>query len=673
MDQPPTLGLCMIVRNEAHILRRCLTAARPLLDYLLVVDTGSTDGTPDLVRDFLADHGLPGQVLNDPWRDFGSNRSFAVERLRAVPGLDYALMLDADDLLVLAPGFDAAGWKRGLTADLYDVELRCGPVRYSRPQIWRNRLPARYRGVLHEFLEVPGLESRASAPGLYIEAVQDSARNRNPRKSADDARLLAAAAEAEADPWLRARYRFYQARCHEVAGEWAEALEAFRQRAEMGFWSEEVYLARLGMGFMLERLERPPEEALAAFLRAHEAAPRRGEALHAALRRCRLGGLHQTGWILAQQAIKLRQPPDALFVQPAIYEWGLRDEYALAAFYSGNFAESLAICEVLLADPLLPAAQRPRVAANAGFARDRLAQAASAAAPAPKPTQQRFVAPSRPAPGPGPRPPGIFMAILAKQAGQVLPLYLECLERLDYPTDRITLHVRTNDNLDGTAAQLEAWLDRNGHRYAGVHYDASPVGGAAATTDPHDWTPARLSVIRRLRQQSLDAALASDCDFYFTADVDNFLRPETLARLVALDVPLVAPLLHHVRADRRYANFHAAIDARGYFAEHPAYDALRTRQLPGLHAVPVVHCTYLLRRDAIALLTYEDGLGRYDYVTFSDSARRAGVPQLLDNRAVYGILTMNEPLAESRHRLAALLAEPLDPPAPCPTPRSTAA
>lgn len=372
MSPKTSLGLCMIVRNEAHILWRCLDAARPLLDFLLVVDTGSSDGTPDLVRDFLADHGLAGQVLNDPWRDFASNRSFAVERLRAVTGVDYALMLDADDLLLLPPGFDPAAFKCGLAADLYDFTIRCGDSEYLRPQLWRNALPARYRGVLHEFLEVPGAASRALAEGLRIEALQDSARNRNPRKYAEDARLLAAAAADEPDAWLRARYRFYQGRCHAQAGEHAAALAAFRERAALGFWEEERYLAQFAVGEMLERLGAPPEEAIAAYAAAQAILPRRAEALHAALRCCRLSGHHAEGWRLAQAAPGIVRPAQGLFLQGSIYDWGLADEYALAAYHAGAAAVALATWEALLADPRLPAGEQARVRANAAFARARL-------------------------------------------------------------------------------------------------------------------------------------------------------------------------------------------------------------------------------------------------------------------------------------------------------------
>ena len=116
-----TIGLCMIVKNEAHVILRCLASARPLVDYVLVEDTGSTDGTQEIIRAYLRDTGIPGIVIEEPWRDFAYNRSFALQALRRNDAIDYALIIDADDVIAYEGGFDAAAFKAGLTADLYHV------------------------------------------------------------------------------------------------------------------------------------------------------------------------------------------------------------------------------------------------------------------------------------------------------------------------------------------------------------------------------------------------------------------------------------------------------------------------------------------------------------------------------------------------------------------------
>ena len=58
--------------------------------------------------------------------------------------------------------------------------------------------------------------------------------------------------------------------------------------------------------------------------------------------------------------------------------------------------------------------------------------------------------------------------------------------------------------------------------------------------------------------------------------------------------------------------------------------------------MPVVHTTYLVRADVLAELTYGDDSERYEYVIFSDVARKRGIPQYFDNRQVYGYITFAE-------------------------------
>jgi len=66
----------MIVRNEAHVIRRCLDSVMPLIDTWVIVDTGSTDGTQKIVREHLA--AIPGELLERPWVNFAHNRTEAV-------------------------------------------------------------------------------------------------------------------------------------------------------------------------------------------------------------------------------------------------------------------------------------------------------------------------------------------------------------------------------------------------------------------------------------------------------------------------------------------------------------------------------------------------------------------------------------------------------------------
>jgi hypothetical protein len=238
--------------------------------------------------------------------------------------------------------------------------------------------------------------------------------------------------------------------------------------------------------------------------------------------------------------------------------------------------------------------------------------------------------------------PHVLLAILAKQKAAFLPLYLQCIEQLDYPKAAIHLYVRTNNNTDETETILREWLRRVGAHYASVEFDTQDVPERVEQYGAHEWNPERFRVMGRLRDASLKKTIDRGCQFYFVADVDNFIRSDTLKELAALNLPIVAPLLRMVSPSDPYSNFHAAVDGNGYYKEVPHYHVLLHRRIRGIIEVPVVHCTYLVRADVLSRLTYQDRTERYEYLVFSDTARDQGIAQYLDNRLVYGHILFDD-------------------------------
>ncbi len=634
----------MIVKNESRLIERCLDSVRPLVQFALIVDTGSDDGTQHIIRRYLARHGLPGEVVEEPWRDFAYNRTFALAALRQHAEIDYALIIDADDRLVLADGFDADRFRADMQADLFDVLIVYGDVTYHRPQICRNRLGFYFKAVLHEYLEgPPGELTRATATGLHIAASTDGARGRNPRKYLDDAATLERALLTETDPFLISRYTFYLAQSYRDSGDKTRspaALAAYLRRAELGYWAEEIFVSLLEAGKLMAELGRPFDEVIAVLRRASDTVPTRAEALHWAALLCRQQGRFTEAYGFAADGLKIARPDDGLFIESWVYDYALLDEYAISGYWAGAYRESLDASLRLLASDKLPAEMSARVLANARFAAERLP---------PAPTLGRFgaegfvdqhaLAPGRDRRTRLREAPRVLLAILAKQKAAELPLYLDCVEALDYPKSCIVLYLRTNNNTDGTEAILRAWVARVRHHYAAVEFDARDVDDRVERFGIHEWNPTRFRVLGKIRADSLRRASYHDCAFYFCTDVDIFVRPGTLQALIALNLPIVAPFLRSIVPDELYSNFHAEIDANGYYADSSQYDWILNRWVRGIVEVPVVLGSCLIRADVAADLVYDDGSERHDYVVFSDSARRAGIPQYLDNREVYGYIT----------------------------------
>lgn len=367
-----SIALCMIVKDEAHIIQRCLENLRPLLDYVLIVDTGSSDGTQQVIQDFLDQWQLPGGVIEEPWQNFAYNRSFALAELRQQTLIDYALMLDADEVLVYQADFDPVSFKASLDCDIYDIQTRYGNAVYWRPQLFSNRLPFAFKGVLHEYLDTSGQYRRGQAIGFYNHPLQDSRRSFNPKKFQDDAAVLEQALRTESDPFLISRYTFYLAQSYRDCGNRPRALECYLRRAEQGYWAQEVFVSLLNAGRLREALGQSSADIIQTYLAAYEVAPDRLEALHDAMRHCRNSGKYQQAYLLGKQAVANRQLPDGLFVEPWIYDYGLLDEFSLAAYWSGHYAEAWEALLTLWQAPGLPAGYRARLLENARFIVEKL-------------------------------------------------------------------------------------------------------------------------------------------------------------------------------------------------------------------------------------------------------------------------------------------------------------
>lgn len=364
MPTPGTIGLCMIAKNEAHIIRRSLESVKHLVDYVLVEDTGSTDNTKAVVLNWLRETGIAGAVLETPWRDFAWNRTRALAHLRSRVDVDYAFVLDADDIVEFDAGFNVAAFRAGLTFDVYDVLIKQANLRFPRPHFCRNSKSFGYRGVLHEYLEPPANSAgHGLAAGISINVKNQGARSQNSRKYQDDAACLQHALKRELDPDLRARYTFYLAQSCQNAGELVQAQLHYAARASMGGWNEEVFVACYQWAKIGEKLGHLSPVVERAYLDAIAACPSRAEGYHGISRHYRLNKRFREGREMAQLGI-LKGKPGRLFMEQWIYNYGLLDELAVNAFWAGNFDECAQICRKILQQKDIPELFAARVRRN---------------------------------------------------------------------------------------------------------------------------------------------------------------------------------------------------------------------------------------------------------------------------------------------------------------------
>jgi glycosyltransferase involved in cell wall biosynthesis len=358
--EKPTIALCMIVRDEAEVIARCLESVRPLIDSWVICDTGSSDATPQLVAELLSD--IPGALHQRKWRDFGWNRTELMTL--AAGAADYLLLLDADMTLhrrgPLAP----------LAADAYLLR-HSGALDYSVPRLVRADRRWFYTGSTHEYLSTEGDFTQERLESLVVEHHADG--GARSKKLERDARLLERELARDPD---NDRATFYLAQTHRDLGDHERAVELYRRRVELGGWDEEVFYAAYQAGALLAA--RDDEAAVGLLFEAWQRRPLRAEPLYELARFARLRGWHQAAYVFAQRGVQVAYPDDVLFVHRWIYEWGLRFELAIAAYWMGDNEEALRINESLLAEHCLPPEFERAARGNLDHCLDRVGRAAPA-------------------------------------------------------------------------------------------------------------------------------------------------------------------------------------------------------------------------------------------------------------------------------------------------------
>ena len=240
-----TICLNMIVKNESHIIASTLKniLEHIKIDYWVISDTGSTDDTVDIIQDFFKERGISGEMFHNDWKDFGHNRTKALEH--AYDKSDYLFIFDADDLIhgdiPLPSLFDK---------DLYNVSFG-NPVSYHRPILISNRMKWKYVGVLHESLvQIDPIKSDAYLLGNYhIESRRLGDRSKNPNKYVDDALILEKGFEEEnTDMWLKYRYSYYCAQSYHDAGKLENAIEWYERTLTLAYSPQYKYCACIKAG-----------------------------------------------------------------------------------------------------------------------------------------------------------------------------------------------------------------------------------------------------------------------------------------------------------------------------------------------------------------------------------------------------------------------------------------
>lgn len=227
----PTIALCIMVKNEEATLPRLLASVEGFVDSIIALDTGSTDDTLLLLHEAGAD------VIEIPFQDFGRSRTQLMQFAKGKA--DWLLLLDADHVLTFYPAA-----LREHTVEVLDPKVSCYAIQHTGNfSYWVTRLVRgdqdwRYIGATHEYLDRSTNPTRLLA--MKVRHLGDGGSKAD--KFIRDRRLLLA--ELAEDP-TNGRALFYLANTERDMGLLNSAYKRYKERAKMGGWEEERWMAQL--------------------------------------------------------------------------------------------------------------------------------------------------------------------------------------------------------------------------------------------------------------------------------------------------------------------------------------------------------------------------------------------------------------------------------------------
>jgi hypothetical protein len=348
-----SICLNMIVKNEEHVIIKTLTNLCSYIhfSYWVISDTGSTDNTKKLITNFFNEKCIKGELYDHEWKDFGHNRSLALQC--AYNKTDLLFIFDADDEivgnLVLPNTFDY---------DKYSFTFGSEFI-YLRSLLVNNRKQWAFKGVLHEFLiDLEPVNGNKNIEGdYYIQSGRTGNRNKNPNKYTDDASILKKAHYdvLDSDYSLSCRYAFYCAQSFKDSGEkyMNDAIEWYQKCLGLKMWNQEQYISCLTIGDLYAK-QNDMSKALKYWYKTVEFDSERLEGIINAMNYLRNDGQNLIVNALYHKFKHYNKKPQGkLFIFDSVYKDQLEYNNSISAYYINDKISGYECCKQIFLNNVL--------------------------------------------------------------------------------------------------------------------------------------------------------------------------------------------------------------------------------------------------------------------------------------------------------------------------------
>jgi len=351
------LILTQIMKNEAHVITRMLNSIRPIVDIICLVDTGSTDNSIEVVKNWGEQNKIETHVFERAFDNFENSRNYSIQVAREVTagrGDDFwGFWLDADEMIEILPNFN----KNNINKDLYMFNTYINVMKYTRNECYKLDKPFRFYGPVHEFIVCDDKNITSGLmDGLNVRVQMDggSWKGNIPEKYKSHAHVLEKYIDASRqDP----RWIFYTAQSYHDSACVPDSREENEERLRRSMkyykerisradgYPEEIFYSQFRVGTIMRVLEMPFSQTLNELMKAYSMDPLRAEPIKAIIDHYLSVGEWHNAYLFSKFAKvnfhgKNPYPQRLLFVDEALYIWKILEVHAAASFYTGRRDEA---------------------------------------------------------------------------------------------------------------------------------------------------------------------------------------------------------------------------------------------------------------------------------------------------------------------------------------------
>lgn len=338
-----TISLSIIVRNEANIILDMLNSVYKIIDYYVVVDTGSTDNTKEVIANFFNNKNISGEIIDHKWKNYGDARNVALEATRGKA--DFAFWIDADDQLIIEPDFNIDEFKNML---FYYDGVSCEYNRYSykfeQTSFVSTKKPWKWYGALHEVLFCENSNIKYIKE-LKIKQYQIGYSWSNPNKWKDYVIMIEDfIKDINENDIFYPRWIFYLAQAYLDNEDYNNAIKYYKKRTEInsGF-NEEIYISLFRIGEIKQFLKYDMNEVISSYLMCTKINPERIEHFIPIIEYYISIEDYYNAYIYSSYAMKFagKIPENTTFyINTKVYYWKIYDLHNITSWYSNRIDEA---------------------------------------------------------------------------------------------------------------------------------------------------------------------------------------------------------------------------------------------------------------------------------------------------------------------------------------------